>query len=65
MLIKKSHFFNLGPVSNGDVPQQEQVQPDNVNHQENTNNSLPASDAPPMFFNPIQFSNQAIQTPNM
>jgi hypothetical protein len=47
------------------MPQQEQVQPEKVNHQENANNSVSASDAPPMFFNPSQFSTQAIQTPNM
>ena len=61
----KIYFFNIGPVSNGDIPQEEDVQPDKVNHQENTNISLPASDAPPMFFNPSQFTTQAIQTPNM
>merc|ERR1712141_296751 len=56
-----------GQFPNGDITQHDPSAENTLNHQEGSSFS-PSTDspsAPPIFFNPSQFSSQPIQTPNM
>ena len=57
----------IGQVPNGDITQHDPSAENTLNHQEGSSfaPSADAPSAPPIFFNPSQFSSQPIQTPNM
>ena len=56
---------SVGNVTNGDIGQRDEMQPALNNQQGEDNTPSPPPDAPLMFFNPSQFSTQAMPTPNM
>ena len=60
-----NHFVILGNGNDGDLTPGDEIPSALNNNQDADNISSPQSGAPLMFFNPSQFSNQAISTPNM